>query len=143
LDAGTITKLLSLFDCDQEVQDAAKAGSVGPTDWYAVARAKDQAEALRLKLTGATRDELERHIRAERCESQEVRTGADGRATSITLPLEDGVTFSVKGPGISIDAAIAHAEKAIAKLKQARGDGHTARTIKHWLKNKKPKKVKT
>jgi ParB family transcriptional regulator, chromosome partitioning protein len=67
MDPSWPTRLLSLFECIEEVQVAAGEGKLGISEWYAISKAPkvEQAALLALKLAGATRDALESHGREE------------------------------------------------------------------------------
>lgn len=138
LDPAQVTRILSLWDCVPEIIEAARLGQIGISDWYAISKASNQPEALRDKLCGASREELQRHSKSRNTPSSTVK------ASAIRLPLGNDVQFSIKGPSLSLDAALDYAAQAIETMKAARNDGHTAKTITAWLANKpakKPRKV--
>jgi hypothetical protein len=126
--ASLATRYLSLFDCVPEVQDAAKAGKLGVSEWYAISKSSDQLAALRRNQDGVTRDELERHVRKEReADKPAVRT------SRIKCPLVGGPTVTVAGDEISLDEAIEALKEAIKAMTKARDTGLNASTAqKVW-----------
>ena len=67
IDPSMPTRLLSLFDTAPEVQEAAQAGKIGVTHWYAISKAADQLAALKSALNGSSRDDL--HVRTANSET--------------------------------------------------------------------------
>ena len=68
LDQATLTRIMSPSKCTAEWQEALKAGKVGISDCYAASKLpeSEQAGLLALKLSGMSRDNLERHARKQR-----------------------------------------------------------------------------
>lgn len=91
IDASTVTKLLSLFDAIPACQEAAKAGQIGLTKWYQVAKSPDQEATLTLLLNGSTRDEVARSVKRAKRSEPTVRTA------KIEVPLPSGRAVRVKG----------------------------------------------
>ena len=82
IDPSSATRYLSVFDCVPEVLDAAKAGTLGVSEWYAIHKSSDQLATLRLKLGWCYRDdELERKkVRKDRDKAEQADgAGASGR----------------------------------------------------------------
>jgi hypothetical protein len=105
IDPGMITRLLSLFDCIPEAEQAAKDGLLNVSQWYAISKAEDQREALRRALHGASRDALE--------ESR-------GRVKKFRCPLPSGHVVTVAGDNIStVDEGIKILMEAVNALKAA------------------------
>jgi ParB/RepB/Spo0J family partition protein len=123
IDPSMLTRLLSLFECLPEVQDAARDGKLGPSEWYAIKKSADQLGALSLKLGGASRDELERHVRQK----------ANGntpavRTSKIKCQLAGGATVTVAASEISLDEAIEALKDALKAMTKARDTGLDAKT---------------
>ena len=95
IDPALVTKNLSLFGCIMEVQEAARAGLIGLTDWYAISKSPDQTKALALALNGSTRDAIEHESRRQRngnrSEARAVKTA------KIKCPLPSGRHVTVAG----------------------------------------------
>jgi hypothetical protein len=132
--ASWVTQTLAPLDVVEKVREAFLAGSIGKTLVYEISKEPPEQQA---GLLGQTREDLKRQREERRNGDQPSSTV---KACAITIPLGEGVVFHLKGPGLSLDAAIAQAETAVEKLKAARADGHTAKTIQAWLKHKPPKK---
>ena len=121
IDVSMPTKLLSLFECIAAVQEAAKAGKIGVTKWYAISRSADQEEALRLALNGATREEVTR----------KTRKGGPApavRAARIKCPLPSGQMVMVSGGEISLEEFVEAMAEASKLAKAALSKGLTAKS---------------
>jgi ParB family transcriptional regulator, chromosome partitioning protein len=128
IDPSLPTRYIALFDCIQEVQDAARAGKLGVSEWYAISKSSDQLAALRRKLDGATRDELERQARKERDAGKPAV-----RSCRIKCPLPSGHVITVAGEELSLDEAIESLKEAIKAMTKARDTGLNAATAqKVW-----------
>jgi len=134
LDPSMPTRLLSLFDCLPEVQEAAKAGKIGVTHWYAIRRSPDQLAALAAALNGSSRDALE--------QDRKRRTNGHGKAatvktTSIIVVLKSGITVTFKAEGITLAKALDAQAEVKQELKAAVEDGdHDARTFNVLMKKR-------
>lgn len=124
IDPSLSTRYLSLFDSVPEVQDAAKAGKLGVSDWYAIQRSADQVAALNARLNGATRDDLERQVRKERVAGKPAV-----RAGKIKICLGSDVTVTVSGSEVSLDEAIDALTEATKEAKRAREQSLDIRTF--------------
>lgn len=133
LDPAMVTKYLSLFDCIPAVQDAARAGNIGVTDWYAISRAPDQEAALRQALNGATRADLEREGKRQR------NGNGNGQPTvrlpKIKIPLANDMAtgkVTVEGDDLDLDATEALLKEAVKAVRAARDknlDTKTAQAV--------------
>ena len=131
IDPSLVPRYVSLFDCLPEVQEAAKAGKIGVSDWYVISKSSDQLGTLRSKLGGATRDELQRQVRKQRDEGKPtVRTG------KIRIDLPTGVTVTVSGAEISLEEAIEWLNQAAKEAKKARDMGYTAKTFSSAMRDR-------
>jgi hypothetical protein len=128
IDAGYLTKLLSLFDCHEDVRSAAARGLLGPGDWYAISKSPDQLVTLGLKQGGATRDELAKSTR-KKPSIPSIRT------SSIRCPLPAGPVIVVKGEDISLEDAIEAIAEAGKLMKAAASKGLNAKTAQNVWKD--------
>jgi hypothetical protein len=135
IDASTIGKLLSLFDCIQEVQDAAKAGKLGVTDWYPISRhtPEEQAAMLSLKLNGASRDELVRESRKRRKSSG---SNPQVRTSRVKCQLAGGSSVVVSGEDMSLDDMIDALAEAHKEAKKARDQGLDVKTFQAVMRDR-------
>ena len=132
IDPAMVTKYLSLFECIQAVQDAAKAYKIGVSDWYAISRRPDQEAALEKALNGATRAELEEEGRRQRSGTQ---SQPAIRLPRIRIPLATDAangTVTVAGEEIDLDDAeslLKEAMKAVRAAKDKALDTKTAQAV--------------
>lgn len=141
IDQTMPTKLIAFEKCIEPVKEQIKLGKIGLRDMVAIAALspEEQPVLLGLKLGGASAEEIGRQSRKRR----NVPTASSTeRVKAISLPLGDKFVFAIKGPYLTLDVAIEKVEAVIAKLKEARKDGHTAKTIRAWIENKPPKKAR-
>jgi ParB family transcriptional regulator, chromosome partitioning protein len=126
IDPAQVTKYLALFDCIPAVVDAARAGKLGVSDWYAISRSPDQGQALMQALNGATRADLER-------EGKRRRNGAGKAATvkakSVFVVLPSGIAVQFKADSITLDMALDAIAEVKRELDAAKLKGHDARTL--------------
>ena len=128
IDPGMITRLLSLFDCIPEAQQAAQEGMLNVSAWYAVSKADDQREALRLALSGASRESLER--------SRKPRSPSTERLSKIKCPVLSGRVVTVAGEAIGLEEAIEAMGEAIKVMREAIRNNLSARTAQATWKDK-------
>lgn|SRR5487761_1678722 len=124
IDPSLATRYLSIFDCVPEILDAAKAGTLSVSEWYAIHKSPDQLATLRLKLGGASRDELERKNRKDR-EADKPTV----RACKVTISLAGGLAVTISGEKISLEEAIEAMTEAVKEAKKARGQSLDIRTF--------------
>jgi len=74
-DPSTISRVLSLARCIPAVREAAEAGALGISDWAAISKVSEQEQhaLLAAKLSGASRDDLERRRKVRNAKSQDVK----------------------------------------------------------------------
>lgn len=125
LDESSVTRMLSPSKCISDVQAALKDGKLSISDCYAISKLppEDQPGLLALKLSGASRDALERHGRRKRAAQQPVV-----RASKIRCPLPSGPVVTVAGGEISLDDAIEALKDATKAMTKARDTGLDAST---------------
>jgi ParB family transcriptional regulator, chromosome partitioning protein len=116
LDPSQVTRLLSPSKCVPEAQDALKAGRITISDTYAMSKRpeSEQAEMLALKLSGASRDDLERQGRRQRASGTPAV-----RASRIKYPLPSGQTVTIAGDGLSLEDALEAMHTAIKAIRKA------------------------
>ncbi|MCE9565754.1 MAG: ParB/RepB/Spo0J family partition protein [Planctomycetes bacterium] len=133
LDASMVTRILSPSKCIEPWVMAFKAGQVGVSDVYAASKLPeaDQAGLLALKLSGATRDQLEQASRKART------TAAPAvKLSRISCQLPGGVTVAVSGKEVSLDEAIESLSEVLKAAKKARDEGLTAKSWTSAMKDK-------
>ncbi len=142
MEESLVWKYLQAKKLSAESLAAFKAGKIGLRDMVAIAAlpADEQPVLLGLKLGGASAEEVGRQSRKRRHGSTASSTE---QVKAIKLTLDGKFVFVMKGPSLSLDVAIDKAEAVVTKLKEARRDGHTAKTIRAWLENKPAKKVRS
>jgi ParB/RepB/Spo0J family partition protein len=129
LSESAVTKYLSPSRCTKEVQDALEAGRVGITTCYEISLAAtdEQAELLRLKVSGTSRDGLVEHRRKQRkAAAPQVRT------KRIVCPLPSGVSITASGQDLSLDdfiEALSEAQKEARKAREQKLDVKTWQSV--------------
>ena len=100
IDPATVTRVMSVSKCIPGVRTALQMGKIGISDANAISKAPeaDQARLLDEKLSGASRDDLERKVRSK-------KTG-ETRAKRLRLPLAGGWCVTVEGPNLSMKTVI-------------------------------------
>jgi ParB family transcriptional regulator, chromosome partitioning protein len=109
-----------------------KAGTVSISDVYAASKLpeSEQAGLLTLKLSGATRDQLEHQGRKKRAAATPTV-----RTSKIKYPLPTGHTVTIAGDGVSLEDAIESLQTAIKGIKKAIETGLDARTAQSVWKD--------
>ncbi len=133
LGESTVTKYLAPSRCIPEVQQALETGKIGITAAYEISRvpAEQQAELLRLKLSGTSRDGLAEHVRKQKRDA-----APQVRVKRISCPLTSGVGIVVTGLELSLDDLIEALGEAQKEAKKARELGYTAKTFAAAMKDK-------
>lgn len=128
LDPSMVTRLLSPSKCIPPWQDALAAGTVGISDCYAASKLpqKDQAELLALKLSGASRDQIEQSGRQKRN-----GTASAIRVVRIKCPLPSGATVTVSGSaeGLSLEEMIEALAELLKEARRANEQGIDGKTF--------------
>ncbi|MFL5241527.1 MAG: ParB/RepB/Spo0J family partition protein [Gemmataceae bacterium] len=135
-DPSMVTRLLSPSKCIAAWQEALAAGKVGISDCYAASKLSEseQAELLRLKLSGASRDAIEQAGRRKRAPA-----AATVRLSRIKAMLPSGVVIVASGEGLTLDDLIQSFGDAQREAKKAREQGLDARTFQAVLRDKAKK----
>ena len=133
VDPSMVTRLLSPSRCIPAWQEALKQGRVGISDVYAASKLpeSEQAGLLDLKLSGASRDTIERTGRTKRTvDSSAVKVNR------VKCMLSSGVQIVVSGNGVSLDQSIDALTEAIKEMKRARELGYTSKTFAAAMKDR-------
>ncbi len=133
-DPSTLVRVLSLSRCIPEVQAAAAEGKLGPSEWYAIAKAPEaeQQAMLAAKLAGACRDQLEQRGR-------KLRNGeAPGiKVNSLKIPLgSQGRSVTIAGSNLSLDDAIEILQETLKYARKAQGENLEGKTWVQVMKDK-------
>jgi ParB/RepB/Spo0J family partition protein len=133
LGESTVTKYLSPSRCIPEVQKALESGQIGITAAYEISRApaEQQAELLRLKLSGTSRDGLAEHVRKQKRDST-----PQVRVKRIACALPSGASVVVSGEELSLDDLIEALGEAQKEAKKAREQGLDAKTFSAVMRDK-------
>src|SRR5262249_26378216 len=112
-------------------QEAAAAGKLSVSDWYAISRVGEgeQTELLEQKLRGATRDALERAGKKKRSEDSV-------RVIRIKCPLPGGQSVVVSGEGLALSQMMQRLAELLRQAKKAKDDGLDASTFQRVLTDK-------
>jgi ParB/RepB/Spo0J family partition protein len=120
-----VTRLLSPSKCVEAAQNALRDGKIGISDCYAISKlpAAEQAGLLALKLSGASRDDIEQAGRKSR------KNGA-GAAQTIKLarircPLSTGTMVVVSGAEMDLEGLIEALSSALDAARKASKDRAT------------------
>lgn len=137
LSPGHLAKVLSLSKCIPAVQEAAEAGRLSVSDWYAISRAsdaKEQHELLAMKLAGLSRDALEREGRRRK------RSGSTEtvRLARVKCPMPGGVTVSLaaQGDGVTLDEVEATLVALLKEVRKGKDQGLDSKTFSAVLRDK-------
>lgn len=124
-DPSTVTRLLSPSKCIQAWQDALRDGKVGISDCYAASKLPQdkQAGLLALKLSGASRDQIEEAGRKTRTPRAETPKQA-----RVVCPLSTGTRIVVTGPEMDLDGLIEALQSALEAARKANKDSLDVKT---------------
>lgn len=140
MDAGLLTKYLSLFDTIPTVQEAAMRGEIGLSDWYAISRSPDQSATFALKQGGANRDELERRSRKGKPNSDTVKL------ERLPVALNTGIVIIKAKKGqeaLNLSAARTLLVDALAKVDWAIKQNYSIKTATRAFDESKGNPTKT
>lgn len=132
-DPSSITRILSPAKCTEAWQNALRDGKVGVSDCYAASKLphSQQAGLLALKLSGATRDQIEeagRKVRAPKVDAVKL--------SRVTCPLAGGVKVTVAGAEMTLEDLIEALQSALEAARKANRDGLDVRTMERVLRDK-------
>jgi ParB/RepB/Spo0J family partition protein len=126
LDPSTVTRLLSPSKLIPEAMEALRAGKLDLSSAYAVAKLPPEGQPglLALRMSGASRDQVERAGRRQRAS-----TAPAVRASKITIALTSGAKVTVTGDDLSLDDAIEAVKDATKEMVKGRDQGLDAKTL--------------
>jgi ParB family chromosome partitioning protein len=133
LDASMVTRILSPSRCSVAWQEALKAGKVGISDCYAASKLPeaDQSGLLAMKLSGATRDQIEQASRKAR-----TTTVPAVKLSRVRCPLSTGTTVVVSGAAMDMEGLIEALASALEAARKANKESLDVRTFEKVLKDK-------
>jgi ParB family chromosome partitioning protein len=132
LDASMVTRLLSPSKCIQAWQEALAAGKVGISDCYAASKLNEteQAELLRLKLTGASRDAIERAGRKARAASAPAV-----RMSKVKIAMPHGASVVVSGNDLSMPDLVELLSETLKEARKA-AEQYDVKTFQAMMRDK-------
>jgi ParB family chromosome partitioning protein len=132
VDPSMVTRLLSPSKCIPDWQAAFKEGKVGISDVYAASKRpeSEQAGLLALKLSGASRDAIERAGKNKRTITPPVKVN------KLKCDLPSGMHVAISGQSVSLDEAIEALAEVLKSARKAREDGLTAKSWTAAMKDK-------
>jgi ParB-like chromosome segregation protein Spo0J len=118
LDPGQVTRLLSPSKCVPEIQQALKEGKVSISDCYACSKLEplEQRSLLAMKLSGASRDDLERAGKAKRNGNGQANTI---RVEKVPVALTGGRKVVVSGQSLGMDDVVEALGEALKEARKA------------------------
>jgi hypothetical protein len=132
IDRSMVTRLLSPSKCIPAWQEALKERKVGITDVYAASKRPEteQADLLAMKLSGSSRDAIEKAGRNKRTATPPVK------ANKLNCLLPSGMQVMISGKSVSLDEAIEALADVLKSARKAREDGLTAKSWTAAMKDK-------
>jgi ParB-like chromosome segregation protein Spo0J len=136
LDPSSVTRLMSPSKCIPAWQEALKDGRVGISDCYAASKLpeSEQASLLALKLSGASRDQLEQASRKSRAATTTARTAV--KLSRVRCPLSTGATVIVSGPAMTLEGLIESLTAALDAARKANKESLDVKTAQAVWKDK-------
>jgi ParB family transcriptional regulator, chromosome partitioning protein len=137
-DASVVSRIVSLERCIPAVKEAAAAGVLSVSDWYAMSKVGDQEQhnLLAAKRAGASRDDLER-------QGRQARNGnghAHKKVSRVKCQLANAcVTLAAEGDGLSLDDIIETLSEVLKEARKANDQGLSAKTFEKTLRDKAEK----
>lgn len=128
LDPSTVTRIMAVGKLIPEAMQSLRDDLINGAQAYAITQASDQAEALRLALTGATREQIAARRRPAAADAP--------RADKIRLPLPGGTAITVAGVGLTLEQTLEKLNLVVDGVKRAIKDGLTARTVSKVFEDK-------
>ncbi len=133
IDPSTVCKIMSPSKCTEQWQDALRDGKVSISDCYVASKLppEKQSGLLALKLSGVSRDELER---AER----DARNGSKDsvKISRVRCEISCGQTVTVSGPSMGLHELIEALNETIKEARKARESGLDVKTFQAVLRDK-------
>ncbi|OWK47321.1 ParB/RepB/Spo0J family partition protein [Fimbriiglobus ruber] len=129
IDPASVTKILAAGKVCEHVRDAFAAGTISQSDVYAISKAEgetEQKELLAAKLSGLSRDQLERkRTRAAR------GSDTESRLTTVKVSLHGGTLVTLRGHGLTLAGVIDHLSETLKSARRAHDSGHPVTT---WIR---------
>jgi ParB family transcriptional regulator, chromosome partitioning protein len=131
LDPSMVTRLMSPSKCIAAWQEALKAGKVGISDCYAASRLPEaeQPWLLALKLSGASRDSLEREAKKRRNGPSVVKMDR------VKIPLPNNMCIVVTGDSLDM-AAVANVLGEVSKECRKAADTFDVKTWQSMMRDR-------
>ncbi|HTU92796.1 MAG TPA: ParB/RepB/Spo0J family partition protein [Gemmataceae bacterium] len=125
IDPSMVVRLLSPSKCIDSVQAAFAGGRIGISDCYAISRLgqTEQAAALAMKLSGASRDQLASHARRQRSGDK-----PSVRINRIKCELGGDVSIVITGNALGLDEVIEALSQAHKEARKARDQNIDVKT---------------
>jgi hypothetical protein len=124
LDPSNVTRLMSIWSCPPEVQEAAKAGKIGISDWYAISQESDPILALKERLgTGKS------------TKKPSTKKSASVTVDKMNLHHQSGAVVKITGADLSLDSTIELLSDLIRQIKKASSQGLDSKTFQNVLKD--------
>jgi ParB-like chromosome segregation protein Spo0J len=132
LDPSMVTRLLSPSKCIPAWQEALAAGKVGISDCYAASKLNEteQVELLRLKLTGASRDAIERAGRKARAASTPTV-----RMSKVKIAMPQGASVVVSGNDLSMPDLVELLSETLKEARKA-AEQYDVKTFQAMMRDK-------
>jgi ParB family transcriptional regulator, chromosome partitioning protein len=132
VDASMITRLLSPSKCIPAWRDALREGKVGISDVYAASKLpeSEQAGLLAMKLSGASRDAIEKAGRKTRNGQREVV-----RLSRVKIAMAQGATVVVSGTALGMTAVVDLLSETLKEARRA-ADQYDVKTFQSMMKDK-------
>lgn len=133
-----VTRYLSPSKCIRPVRDALQAGQIGISDCHQLAQVpeSEQAELLKLKLAGKSRDELAQ-IRRDNHPGKKVSD--QPRASRLKCQLASGISVTLSGRELTLAEAGDALTEAQRSIKAALAQGLNAKTWQAVMHDKAAK----
>lgn len=131
---GTVTQHLSLGDCVEEVKEAAKAGKINATDWYAISQAprERQREFLDMRRKGLSSKALAEAVRVANAGPAQPAAPEPERLDSAKLCLPSGLLIAKKSE-MDIAGLITLLKEALSHVEAAKVQNYTLKTLSKML----------
>jgi ParB family chromosome partitioning protein len=133
LDPSMVTRLVSPSKCIPAWQEALAAGKVGISDCYAASKLVEveQADLLRQKLAGASRDAIEQAGRKKRA-----TTTPSVTLKRVKIAMPEGTTIVLTGAEMALDDVINALESALSAARRAHKDNLDVKTAEKVWRDK-------
>ena len=127
-----MTRIFSVDDLIPEARETFLRGAFGFSVAYGISKATEEQQHLLLasKLSGVSRDEIERQGRKQRNGTPAVRV------SRIKCPLPSGAVVQVSGQRLSLDDMVKVVADFSKMAKRASGEGMCAKTFERMCQDK-------